>query len=123
MSEAANEVARKRVMVGIGLNPWRSHNTPKFIPFWSTGKDSFLSDPPNADVSILDGEELRQVVAVLRDPQLQGGSLTYTVKILQGEMPDKGADISVFIDIIGMPRTPFSYAGAARRGYRRAWYR
>jgi hypothetical protein len=38
-------------------------------------------------------------------------------------MPDKGADVSVFIDIIGMPRTPFSYAGAARRGYRRAWYR
>jgi hypothetical protein len=97
--------------------------TAKFVPFWSTGKNSFLSDPPNADLSILDGEELRQVVVVLKDPQLQAGSLTYTVKILQGEMPDSGADVSLFIDIIGMPRTPFSYAGAARRGYRRAWYR
>ncbi len=97
--------------------------TAKFVPFWSTGKDSFLKDPPNADVSILEGEELRQVVVVLRDPVLQAGNLTYTVKVLQGDMPEKGADVSVFIDIIGMPRTPFSYAGAARRGYRRSWYR
>jgi hypothetical protein len=74
-------------------------------------------------VSILEGDELRQVVVVLRDPVLEAGNLTYTVKILQGDMPDKGADVSVFIDIIGMPRTPFSYAGAARRSYRRGWYR
>ena len=31
--------------------------TTAFVPFWSKGKDSFLKDPPNADVSILDGEE------------------------------------------------------------------
>lgn len=24
--------------------------TTAFVPFWSTGKDSFLSDPPNADL-------------------------------------------------------------------------
>ena len=24
--------------------------TTSFVPFWSTGKDSFLSDPPNADI-------------------------------------------------------------------------
>jgi hypothetical protein len=29
--------------------------TTAFIPFWSEGKDSFKSDPPNADVSILEG--------------------------------------------------------------------
>jgi hypothetical protein len=96
--------------------------TTAFVPFWSTGKDSFLSDPPNADLSILEGEQLRQVVVVLRDPVLQGDSLIYTVKVLQGEMPSKAADVSVFIDIIGMPLTPFSYAGVARRSYRRAYY-
>src|ERR1700730_5269585 len=26
--------------------------TAAFVPFWSKGKDSFLSDPPNADISI-----------------------------------------------------------------------
>src|SRR5262245_6931592 len=97
--------------------------TSAFVPFWSKGKDSFLSDPPNADISILEGDQLRQVVVVLQTPVLKGDTLSYTVKVLQGDMPAKGADVSVFIDIIGMPMTPFSYAGAARRGYRRMYWR
>jgi hypothetical protein len=98
--------------------------TTAFIPFWSEGKDSFKSDPPNADVSILEGNALQQIVVELQDPVLEGDNLAYTVKVLQGDMPAKGADVSVFIDIIGRPLTPFSYAGVARRAYRRAyWYR
>jgi hypothetical protein len=97
--------------------------TAAFVPFWSQGRDSFLSDPPNADLSILEGSELRQVVVVLRDPRLEGGNLSYTVQIIDGAMPATGEEVSVFIDIIGMPRTPYSFAGAARRGYRRAWMR
>jgi hypothetical protein len=97
--------------------------TTAFVPFWSTGKDSFLSDPPNADISILEGDNLRQVVAVLQAPALKGDTLTYTVKVLQGDMPAKAGDVSVFIDIIGMPMTPLSYAGVARRGYRRMYWR
>jgi hypothetical protein len=31
--------------------------------------------------------------------------------------------VSIFIDIIGMPLTPLSYAGVARRGFRRAYWR
>ena len=97
--------------------------TTAFVPFWSTGKDSFLKDPPNADVSIVEGDKLRQVVVVLQAPELKDDNLTYTVKVLQGDMPAKGADVSVFIDIIGMPLTPFSYAGVARRSYRRMYWR
>ena len=94
--------------------------TTAFIPFWSKGKDSFLSDPPNADLSIMEGSKLKQVVVVLEEPVLNGSDLAYTVKIVSGDMPEKGADISVFIDIIGMPLTPVSYAGVARRSFRRA---
>ena len=97
--------------------------TSAFIPFWSQGKDSFARNPPNADVSIIEGDAMRQVVVVLRDPSLEGDTLRYKAKLLQGDMPEKGADVSVFIDIIGMPRTPMSYAGVGRRTYRRAWYR
>ena len=97
--------------------------TTAFVPFWSKGKDSFLKDPPNADVSILDGDKLQQVVAVLQSPELKGDTLVYSVKVLQGDMPVKGADVSIFIDIIGMPLTPLSYAGVARRSYRRAVWR
>jgi len=94
--------------------------TTAFIPFWSHGKDSFLSDPPNADLSLLEGNNLRQVVVVLKDPVLEGETLTYTVEVVEGNMPASGNDTSVFIDVIGMPLTPVSYAGVARRTYRRA---
>lgn len=96
--------------------------TAHFIPFWSEGKDSFKSNPPNADVSLLEDGRLKQVVVELRDPNLKGDDLSYRVSVLEGEMPDKASDVSVFIDIIGRPWTPLSYAGVARRAYRRAYY-
>lgn len=94
--------------------------TARFVPFWGEGKDSFLKDPPNADISIVEGTSMRQVVATLEQPELKDGNLTYTVKILEGDMPESGSDVSVFIDVIGMPLTPMSYAGVARRSFRRA---
>jgi hypothetical protein len=51
---------------------------------------------------------------------LNGNDLTYSVKVVDGDMPERGSDVSVFIDIIGMPLTPLSYAGVARRSFRRA---
>jgi|SRR5262249_22567359 len=95
--------------------------TTAFIPFWSEGKDSFKSDPPNADISLLEGNNLKQIVVVLEEPVLLGEDLAYTVKVMQGELPAKSADVSVFIDIIGRPLTPLSFGGVARRGYRRAF--
>lgn len=94
--------------------------TESFVPFWSEGKDSFLSDPPNADISILENGTLRQTVVVLEDPVLENGDLHYTVKIIEGDMPIEGKNVSVFIDVIGMPLTPVSVAGARRRAFRRA---
>jgi hypothetical protein len=94
--------------------------TEAFVPFWSKGKDSFLADPPNADLSILAGNTLEQVVVVLKDPVLEDDSLTYTIEVVDGNLPGSGNNVSVFIDIIGMPLTPVSYAGVARRSFRRA---
>jgi hypothetical protein len=94
--------------------------TAAFVPFWGQGSDSFLSDPPNADLSIVEDGTLRQTVVVLHDPVLEGDDLHYTVKILDGDMPVLGDAVSLFIDVVGMPLTPVSYAGVARRSYRRA---
>ncbi|ODS02759.1 hypothetical protein AUC71_13565 [Methyloceanibacter marginalis] len=94
--------------------------TTAFIPFWSEGKDSFKSDPPNADISIIDGKTLKQTVVELQDPVLDGDTLTYTVKLTQGDMPAAGTEVAVFIDIIGRPLTPLSVAGVGRRSFRRA---
>ena len=96
--------------------------TARFVPFWSKGKDSFLADPPNATLSIINEDKVSDVVVVLRDPELKGDELSYNVRVLESEMPAKGGPVSLFIDVIGMPLTPLSYAGVARRTYRRAFY-
>jgi hypothetical protein len=63
---------------------------------------------------------LRQTVVVLREPVLIGADLHYRVKIIDGDMPVLGANVSVFIDVVGMPLTPLSVAGVHRRVFRRA---
>ena len=72
------------------------------------GSDSFLKDPPNADLSVIVDGKLQQAVVVLRDPQLENGNLSYAVEILSGDMPELAQNASLFIDIIGMPLTPVS---------------
>jgi hypothetical protein len=94
--------------------------TAAFVPFWSEGADSFLSDPPNADLSILEGDRLLQAVVVLHEPMLEGEDLHYTVQVIDGTMPVLGEAVSLFIDVIGMPLTPLSFAGVDRRAFRRA---
>jgi hypothetical protein len=94
--------------------------TERFVPFWKEGKDSFLKDPPNATLSFAEDKQLADVVVELRDPVLDGDNLTYEVKTLEGKLPPEGGLASLFIDIIGMPLTPLSFAGARRRMWRRA---
>ena len=93
--------------------------TSKFVPMWSQGQDSFLSNPPNATLSVFRGDSVSSTVVVLRNPRLVGDDLSYEVRVLEGTLPAQSGPCSLFIDIIGMPLTPFSYAGAARRAWRR----
>jgi hypothetical protein len=95
--------------------------TEEMIPLWGEGKDSFTKDPPNATLSAFtpDGQ-VTNVVVELRKPALAGDKLTYDARVLQGKPPAKVDGASLFIDVIGMPLTPLSYAGAARRARRRA---
>jgi hypothetical protein len=60
------------------------------------------------------------VVVKLSKPRLSGKDLTYDIKVIEGKVPPKGGACSVFIDIIGLPFTPLSIAGVARRTTRRA---
>jgi hypothetical protein len=94
--------------------------TDEMIPLWSEGKDSFLKDPPNATLSSFDKDgKVSNVVLELRNPKLAGDTMTYDVRIIQGT-PENTEAASLFIDVIGMPLTPLSFAGAARRARRRA---
>ena len=97
--------------------------TAHLLEEWSAG--SFAKDPPNATVSVLskDGASVHDAVVELRDPHLDGDKLTFDVRVLEGDLVGADGPASVFVDIIGLPFTPLSVAGVARRSARRAyWY-
>ena len=99
--------------------------TQHLLEEWGTGSDSFAQTPPNATVSVFsqDGATVRDAVVVLQTPTLAGERLTFDVQVLEGDVTGADGAAAVFIDIIGMPWTPLSYAGVARRTARRAaWY-
>ena len=96
------------------------HITVKeYIDWGRDAKDSFTKNPPNGTLSIIAGDETKNIVMVLKDAQLEGDTLSFKVRILEGKMPKAGGVNSLFIDIIGMPLTPFSVAGVHRRMWRR----
>lgn len=92
----------------------------EYIDWGRDAEDSFTKDPPNATLSIIAGDEAKNIVMVLKDAQLKGDTLSYNVRILEGKMPAAGGTNSLFIDIIGRPLTPLSVAGVHRRWRRRA---
>jgi hypothetical protein len=70
-----------------------------------------------------DGYGIRDAVVVLKTPRLEADRLTFDVDVLEGDITGGDGPASLFIDIIGRPFTPMSYAGVARRtAYRGAMY-
>src|SRR5262245_19929103 len=99
--------------------------TAHIVEDWDKGSDNFAKDPPNATVSAFtkDGAGVKDAVVVLKAPKLDGDKLTFDVDVLEGDLNGADGAAAVFIDIIGRPLTPLSYAGVARRtAYRGAVY-
>ncbi len=98
-------------------------STKDFVDHWASGDDSFKNDPPNAVLTADNGGEAVEVALVLKNPVLESGNLVYDVEILDGPAEISGKWASLFIDLIGAPLTPLSYAGVARRTTRRVMWR
>lgn len=96
----------------------------QFMASWTEGKDTFSEDPPNAVLSVIEGDTMVDVVVELtKKPRLEGDELTYAFRVIEGETPKTGGANSLFIDVIGRPLTPVSYAGVHRRNMRRSYRR
>jgi len=98
--------------------------TADVIAEWGSGDDSFTKNPPNATVSVLNKDgSVKDAVVVLKNPKLDGDKLTFNVQTLEGDLTGGDGAAAVFIDIIGRPFTPMSFAGVARRSaFRGAMY-
>jgi hypothetical protein len=72
---------------------------PGFIQLWNEGEDSFKDNPPNANLSILEGSHIQSAVVEIADPQFENDQLTYkVVRVLEGDLPASGGVSSLFID-------------------------
>ncbi|MBX3029435.1 MAG: hypothetical protein KF809_04710 [Chloroflexi bacterium] len=68
------------------------------VAHWGDGENSFAADPPQAGLtSIVDGG-LQTAVVELSEPQLDGTTLTYQVRVLEGDVPETGGQSSLVID-------------------------
>ncbi len=94
-------------------------SSEEFVATWDVGEDSFASNPPNAALSIFHEDGVSDIVVELMNPEMVDGDLTYSVGILDGEMPASGGPNTLFIDIIGRPLSPVSVCGVRRREDRR----
>jgi hypothetical protein len=85
---------------------------------------SFAKDPPNATESVFSKDgSVKDAVVVLKNPKLDGEKLTFNVQVLEGDINGADGAASIFIDIIGRPFTPMSFAGVGRRtAFRDAMY-
>ena len=93
--------------------------TADIIAEWGSGDDSFVKNPPNATVSVFSKDgSVKDAVVVLKSPKLDGDKLTFNVQVLEGDLAGGDGGAALFIDIIGRPLTPLSFAGVARRS---AW--
>jgi len=130
-AKAATIVNGKLTLIGVGATTVFFSDRPRriaghvateeMISLWSEGQNSFLKDPPNATLSAFTSDgHVSNTVVVLRNPTLVGDRMSYDVTVTQGNLPANVDGASLFIDIIGMPLTPLSFAGVARREYRRA---
>jgi len=92
--------------------------TSDFVGRWTKGADNFAASPPNATLSVFGAKEVSSVVVVLTNPKLNGNTLAYTVKILEGKLPSSFKESSLFIDILGRWRmAAMGMAVGESRGY------
>ncbi len=75
-----------------------SINNQAFVEHWQKGKDSFADDPPNAAITFAPEAKQQPAVLELIDVALNGNSLVYTMRILDGALPATGGPVTLFID-------------------------
>jgi hypothetical protein len=89
----------------------------RFVELWDEDDASgFAAAAPTAVLAFVEGadggEPPADTVVSLAAPRLEGGELTYEVRVLAGSLPRKGGACTLFIDTFGRPLTAVSAPGA-----------
>lgn len=72
--------------------------TQAIVDDWGKGPNNFETDPPNANLSVLaDGKE-QSLIVELSNPKLDGDTLTYAARLLDGDLPKSDGAGTLVID-------------------------
>jgi len=71
----------------------------KFVESWNKGSDSFKKDPPNATLSVLTKDGVKNVVVELMSVEQKSGSVVFKVAVLEGIFPVEFNTGNLFIDL------------------------
>ncbi|MEB3192751.1 MAG: hypothetical protein VKL42_20605 [Snowella sp.] len=79
---------------------------PAYFDEWTAkaGSDNFKNDPPNATLSVYEGSNKENTLAVIEisNPVMEGKDLIYKYKMIEGEMPKSGGATALFIRLVGL---------------------
>jgi hypothetical protein len=86
--------------------PYRKHaymTGEQFASLWSkAGSNSFKTDPPNAVLTWVDGEDVKEAEVVITGASIDGNSITYTRKHPATVQFSNLKSVSLFVDAIPM---------------------
>jgi hypothetical protein len=82
--------------------PYRKHayiTGDQFVSLWAkAGSNSFKTDPPNAVLTWVEGEDIKEAEVVITGASIEGNSITYTRKY-SATIPDGTLKtVSLFVD-------------------------
>jgi hypothetical protein len=87
--------------------PYRKHaymTGEQFASLWAdSGSNSFKADPPNAVLTWVEGEDVKEAEVVIKDASIDGNSITYTTNAHSNSVGTIKS-VSLFVDMyIGNP--------------------
>jgi hypothetical protein len=83
--------------------PYRKHlymNGTQYASLWSNDEtNSFYTDPPNAVLTWVDGDEVKEVEVVITDADFDGDNIIYTIENSNLTDNQSFEDVSLFVDV------------------------
>jgi len=87
--------------------PYRDYvylNGEEYTSLWDDNQetDNFYTDPPNAVLTWVDGDEVKEVEVVITDAEFDGDNIIYTFENSNLTVNQSFEDVSLFVDLGGI---------------------
>jgi len=87
--------------------PYRDYvylNGEEYTSLWDDNQetDNFYTDPPNAVLTWVDGDEVKEVEVVITDAEFDGDNIIYTFENSNLTFNQSFEDVSLFVDLGGI---------------------